>query len=262
MTPRASPLLRRAAACLSAWTTSTVFVLAGLTIGSAPAMAQDESRQDVVLLGLVGDFVSGEPVIGAFVRISGTLVAITDHEGRFNLSLRPGHHRIEVQRIGYEPRTISLLLDDRPLLRLSFAMDPVPIALPEVVVEVGRTRMVFGPRREFYQRLREGSGSYITREDIELRSPRALSDMLRLIPGLEVSQGGVDAAVIRTTARRGSCSSPLSFVDGLQVDTAILDLVVPPAQIEGVEVYTRPLSVPEEFSRSGAACGVILVWTR
>ena len=40
-----------------------------------------------------------------------------------------------------------------------------------------------------------------------------------------------------------------------------LDELIPPHEIEAVEMYPTPGQVPQRFTRLGARCGVIVVWT-
>ncbi|MDA1009845.1 MAG: hypothetical protein O2888_00035 [Chloroflexi bacterium] len=218
------------------------------------------ARVDVV--GVVGDLATGGPVVGAFVHKDGAVVGITDDQGVFRMLLLPGHHRLEVRRLGYRTKSIGFELGAMELAQLTIPLDPEPLQLPEISVEVDRTRLIFGPKREFYRRAREGTGSYITRTEIERLAPRAVSDLLRRVPGLEILQEGVNPARVRTLARRGSCQEPLYFVDGLLADIYSPDLLATPDQIEGLEIYTRPLGIPEEFNKQGSVCGVIAIWTR
>jgi hypothetical protein len=218
--------------------------------------------EGVAVLGIVGDFITGEPVVGAFVRVDGEVKGVTDEEGRFEMVLPPGFHELDVRRSGYRARLAGFSLDDTPLVRLNVALDPIAYALPEVLVQGERTRLVFGSHRGFYRRMREANGHFITRDQIEARAPRAVSDVLRLVPGLEVNQTGVNPAQVRVFHPRGLCGEPIVFLDGVEVDVESPDMLLPPEHIEGIEVYTRPLTIPMEFSKRGSFCGVIAIWSR
>jgi hypothetical protein len=37
---------------------------------------------------------------------------------------------------------------------------------------------------------------------------------------------------------------------------------VPPEHIAGIEVYTSAAQIPAKYNRTGAGCGVLLIWTR
>jgi len=51
------------------------------------------------------------------------------------------------------------------------------------------------------------------------------------------------------------------FVDGMRTLEVDLDLI-PPNQIEALEVYGGGISPPIEFSFGTNGCGVVLIWTR
>ena len=55
------------------------------------------------------------------------------------------------------------------------------------------------------------------------------------------------------------------YLDGLFIpgaDAFEIDMLVPPEEIAGVEVYGSGLRVPIEYGGSTSGCGVILIWTR
>jgi hypothetical protein len=41
-----------------------------------------------------------------------------------------------------------------------------------------------------------------------------------------------------------------------------LDLLPPPKQIAGIEVYAGAATIPPQFSGMNRGCGVIMVWTK
>jgi hypothetical protein len=229
------------------------------------ARGQDAPAR-VRVLGTVGDFQTGDRVVGAFVKVDGTIGGITDDSGRFRLELAPGTHLIDIRRMGYQPRTFDIVLEaDLVVAELRVALSQVVVALPEVVVSRDRTKLVFGDQRGFYRRQRIGIGHFITRDDIEQRLPRVVSEMLHPIPGVEVYQSGIKDARVRMKDRLPSChyqDDPLVVLDGIEVHAPSLDAVVPVQFVEAMEVYTTALDIPPEFSRGRAACGVIVIWTR
>lgn len=241
---------------------SPLFLLGLLTLTTGTLIAQEPAVQAVAVFAVVGDRSTGAPIVGAFVRINGELVRVTDDVGRFRVYMDPGYHRIDVRRIGYAGQTLGFHLEAKEAVQLSVALDPIVYQMPEIVVRGGSTRMVFGSLRSFYRRVGEGTGHYILRDEIVRRSPRAVSDLLRHVPGLEVNQVGIEAAQVRVFPRRGLCEEPLIFLDGIAVAASSPDVVADPEQIEGVEIYTRPLNIPPEFSKQGSNCGVIAIWTR
>jgi len=41
-----------------------------------------------------------------------------------------------------------------------------------------------------------------------------------------------------------------------------IDAAVNPAEIQAIEVYTKPASAPAQFTNNMSGCGSIVVWTR
>jgi hypothetical protein len=242
-----------------------MLVLGLVSVVATPTPGQDAVAR-VSVLGTVGDFQTGDPVVGAFVKIGGNVGGITNDSGRFRLELAPGTHLVDIRRIGYQPRNFALdLQPDLVMAELRVALSQVVVELPEVVVTRDRTRLIFGDQRGFYRRQRVGHGHFITRAEIEPRQPQAVSDILRPIPGVEVYQSGIKDARVRIKDRLPSChyqDGPLIVLDGIEVQATSLDAVVPVQFVEALEVYASPSDIPPEFNRARAGCGVIVIWTR
>jgi len=213
--------------------------------------------------GAVLDHSTGEPLYGAAVSLAegpegtpGVGTRVTNEDGLFSFrSVPAGTYTLTVTLLGYrtlsQPLRVSVARDLQVVLRLS--VSPVALDPIEVVVE----RRLPGPLADFERRRERGFGTYFTREDIESRAPRVLTDLLRTVPGLRViSTGQFGENAVRL---RGNCR-PEIIVDGIR--TSIdrdLDQVLPPMDVEAVEVYKGP-QMPAEFG--GNSCGAIVVWTR
>jgi outer membrane receptor for ferrienterochelin and colicin len=115
------------------------------------------------------------------------------------------------------------------------------------------------------------AGIFITRRDIEQRRPMYASDMLRSIPGVQLTGGGggTRPRIVLNRSVGMRCSTQI-FVDGMLLNRRSfgpgsdfrLDDVVSPGSIEGMEVYKGLSGIPPEFLTPDAECGVIAVWTR
>lgn len=228
-------------------------------LATAPRVAAQDAAYTFV--AGVFDGVTGRPVEAAFAAALGTdSWAVTDANGSFRLNgLTRGRHVIRVWRIGYTPTTFSVTFDSLPLnvLNAPIGLQPIPVQMPEMVVEGDRTRLVAGPLREFYRRRREERGRFYTREEIERRRADRLEDVLRDVPGVAVQSLGN----LRTTIRLGAACEPVYYVDGIQSNEG-LALSLRPERIEGIEVYRRPSEIPADLNTGSAACGVIVLWTR
>jgi len=147
---------------------------------------------------------------------------------------------------------------------------------------------------EFERRRRHGSGSYLTRSQIDGMHAERLTDLLRTMAGVSVSsneRGGLvvelrRAASITMQPMPGSSARPDSsggasssngkaigtasikrcpagfLIDGLPVDDAgAAEMDVRPELIEAIEAYSGGL-VPIEFNGRNGECGVVMIWTR
>jgi hypothetical protein len=195
-----------------------------------------------------------------------------DSVGRFEFVVsRVGSVQLRVDRLGYRSNTTPLLhFDDKKYFQVEMRLDAEAILLAplEVMVwsEVDRSPFLDNFRR----RLQNGLGIYITREDIEARNPVFVSDMLRTVPGLQLSSSGRGARPSIQFGRSAGmrCYTQI-FVDGMLMNpwsigeaNARLDDFVEPGSVEGIEVYRGLSTVPPEFLNPDAECGVIAVWTR
>ena len=93
-------------------------------------------------------------------------------------------------------------------------------------------------------------------------TPNPSPSRARSLIGRGESVGG--RVIIRTRrSARGQCP-PLVYLDGtLWGSTLDFDInQIDPDILQGIEAYSGPAQVPAEFNRTGAECGVILIWTR
>jgi len=152
-----------------------------------------------------------------------------------------------------------------------------PIALPGVTASAAYS---YGG---FYQRARGSVGTFITRAQIERSHAHETTELLRSVPSLEVTPEGVRlrgrtqqlvadpgtmAAVLAAPSQEsgGNPKSmpdclPAIVIDGQPHDPELNLNFIPPAQIEGIEVYGRGALAPQQF-RQRTSCGLIVVWTR
>lgn len=227
---------------------------------------------------------AGRPVASAQVRFDdgASNVAVTDSLGRF-LVVAPsaGRHRLLVRALGFHPvaRTMVLAPDDTLLLDVSLERNVQELA--GVRVEENRPDPVLAP---FEERRRAGFGRFFTRDMLAREEHSTLSNVLRRTAGIRLVRrpndcGGGFAVGTGRTGLQGRPPSCLSgarfpdacylnlFVDGLQywvtgnpeppnIDRFLVN------GIEAIEVYRGPSETPIQYQRTGAACGVLLLWTR
>ncbi|HEU0299041.1 MAG TPA: Plug domain-containing protein, partial [Longimicrobium sp.] len=105
-------------------------------------------------------------------------------------------------------------------------------------------------------------GRFITAEQIERWGYVHVVDALRATPNLEVVYvaGGARARLRHPVSLLSHCWTNV-YLNGMRVDWESIQ-GFSPADIEGIEVYTHG-DAPAEFNSSmGAACGVVVIWTK
>jgi hypothetical protein len=140
-------------------------------------------------------------------------------------------------------------------------------AVPDTAVQLAPMQVTSNNRRPasrlggFYDRMqRIKMGYFITRDQIDKRHPIRVSDLLATVPGL-ITQPRLDRIGEDVLSIQGC--KPAVYLDGLHYPLwgETIDDIVNPNELEGIEVYTNPATVPAEFG-AGSSCGVIALWTR
>lgn len=211
-------------------------------------------------LGSIGGIVITGParsgIEGARVSLIGTpFFALTNTRGEFSFNgLTPGKYTIQASAIGYG--TLSSPIEVKPLelLEVEFEADPEAVRLPDL--EVAEKPNL---HPDFVRRSQEGGGRYFHRTDIEKRNPPTVGDLLRTVAGMRVDCRGPVCRAVFLRSVRSTCQ-PAYFMDGAPVDAAVV-WMQPPRDLDGVEVYSGPATVPPELSAYGG-CGAIVLWTR
>ncbi len=104
----------------------------------ASAQTQEISAENPgTIAGVLVDGTTGETLIGAAVRIDGTLTGTaSDLHGRYSLPTAPGTYRLEASYIGYHPLVIeNVAVNTGQTTSLDITLYPEAIEVGEVVVE-------------------------------------------------------------------------------------------------------------------------------
>jgi hypothetical protein len=118
----------------------------------------------------------------------------------------------------------------------------------------------------FDERRKTGFGRYIDASEVERVRPFETTRMLRALNGVEVVGSGFDQKILM----RGVMNycTPSIVIDGTRLPEftgADLNMMVPPEDIAGIEVYTSAGTVPAQFkglSTESMRCGAVVVWTK
>jgi hypothetical protein len=220
-----------------------------------------------VIRGVVVEAESRTPIPGATIELLGEvgrapIKATSDSAGLFVINIhRAGTFTIQARRLGFmvaEPDTVTLERDQVLSVEMRLGASAVP--LEPVHVTARKVEWLAD-----FERRRSGAfGRFITRKTIEERAPIRTSDLFSTMPGFVLTRqrrGQTVELQMRGTA--GLCQ-PAVWLDGLlvsqNVSGSMIDALVSPQMLEGVEVYNSVASAPPEF-RAGN-CGVLVFWTK
>jgi hypothetical protein len=189
----------------------------------------------------------------------------TDSAGRFSLGgLRPGPTAFGVRRIGFDSAEFTMQLDTGATVDVNVILAESPTTLPGVTTSAdAHVRQVL---KGFYaRRAADQGGHFFVRSDIEARRVTALSDLLRVLPGVQLqTRNGRDVVQLSRSSLGSARSCPVgiwvdgSLIAGLNIDD------ISPRDVEAIEVYSGAATVPPAFKTRAAApgCGTIAIWTR
>ena len=224
---------------------------AGMTLLPQELMAVENSIQAVQQTGNVEGVVkdaTGEPIIGATVRIQGTKVAtVTDIDGKFKINAKPGQ-MLQITYVGTKPKTVKATHGS-----MSITLEDDSQVLKDVQV------VAYGVQKKVTV---TGAISNINGSELTKVPTGSINNMLSgVVPGLSSVQysgePGADAATILVRGQATTNnSSPLIQVDGVERDFNDID----PSEIESITVL-KDASATAVFGVRGAN-GVILVTTK
>jgi len=195
------------------------YTIAGTTIGikkKEPYLIEKENQAYPLNIGIKGKIVdeTGQPLVGATVRVINGKSALTDYKGEFSITNVDEQAKVEISYVGYEKLTL-IASSDFSLLKLRKSDSK----LDEVqIIAYGTTT----------QRFNTGSVTKITSKEIETQPVTNVMQALEgRVPGLVISQtSGLPGASMQIQVRgqnslRSSSSvaltpdNPLIIIDGV-----------------------------------------------
>lgn len=222
-----------------------ILVLTPYLTTASPGVAQS-------VRGRITEQRDGEPV--PFVRVELLTVqrtiaarARTADDGTYELQApRPGTYQLRVEDPGHRPLISEpITLAEGDSVEVSPSLSPLPYL------------------EGFYRRRRVGGGTFLTRNEIDRTSPRRISDLIGRLVGFVCSYDDFGTCRISNERSFHADCLPLVYVDELRMGATrdfYVDLI-PPAWLGAIEVHPSPATMPPELKVSGAACGLILLWT-
>jgi outer membrane receptor for ferrienterochelin and colicins len=206
--------------------------------------------------GIIKNADDNQPVIGANIAIRGTVLGmVSDKEGKFYLpNLPPGQYLLTISMIGFERTELPVIVMPGVPLSITINLKTATIQTAPVIITA--------TRRE--QSLSEipSSVSVVDDREIQYRSSVAVDDILRYVPGVNVTRSQVN---IRgsTGYSYGVGTRVLLLVDGLPFLTGDTEEIIwesiPVTQIDRIEVVKNAGSA---LYGSNALGGVINIITR
>lgn len=253
---------------------SVLAMAAALALPGALRAQQPAAAGAGTLVVTVTDDSTGQPVRNAVVRVrelpSARQRAGADGVARL-ASVPAGGRVVEVQVEGYAPHALRLEVEPGTTQEVPIYLVPQPrtVVLPGIAANATSLRGQL-IRNGYYDRRTHSRGSFLTAEDIEVRRPRRMADIMAtlrgfaLIPMTFSSRKGGDQppeVLVNTRGSAGRSCGPALYVDAVPVEADFV-LNMSPGEVEAVESYSTASIVPSEFGGPRAQCGVILIWTR
>jgi hypothetical protein len=231
--------------------------------------------------------IDGAPVADAAISVNGATLARTDAQGTFTVAaaaVRWGPNDVTITHSGLNETSASdqfWITSSDEVVDLDVSLDVAPIALPGVSVAAAGPSSPRLQSNGFYERERSSSNAvFYTADVIRQRGFDDWEDVFRGIRFARTSSytsfgnaGDVPPPASTTSPRaaalmaerQGQCGTdtdPIAFLDGNYIGRlSQLTATVRIETIEGVEIYRGVASLPVQFNREGAECGVVAVWS-
>jgi hypothetical protein len=226
------------------------------------------------LLG-VYDAKTGDAIEGAEVGdMLAKVTALTTKTGTVTLSFLPeGGTLIRIRKVGYEPTTMMAAISPEDTIPLTVLLNPSAPTLPTVVTTDKASHNYISPQLKAFdeRRLSGQGGHFIVEEELRKNDHQPLTNVVRRLPGLQVkciTKGIKSGACYATSFRQksalaiagGSCSVDVYLNGAAYSDPDLQQLMT--REFAGVEFYGGGASIPIQYNKLGATCGVLLLWTR
>lgn len=223
----------------------------------------------------------GDPIEDAeVVDENSSTTALTTKTGTVSLAfLAEGASIVRVRKVGFLAKTMLVNISPVDTVPLMVMLETSLQRLEKIITTSTASRFISPGLRGFEERMAKGGGYFIDTKELRKWDSGPITPAIRNIPG-------VDIICIRTEGpRRGECyasnkrAPPMPpnrdcpvdiFLDGALFFQAFgasgqfgNDLQrLQTAQFAGVEYYSGMSRVPPEFNKSGARCGVLVLWSR
>ncbi|MBN2007905.1 TonB-dependent receptor [candidate division KSB1 bacterium] len=205
------------------------FIVMGLLLVVHIAHAQYHGTIE----GTVTDVGTGEPLPGANVVITGTMLgASSDLDGHFRIvHVAPGSYTLKTTMMGYKALSQKITIEARATKTVDFALTQTVIETPALVVTAGK-------KAQSFQDV-PNSVSIISSVQMKQKNFAYVSDVLEYTPGVTMVRGDVN---IRGSSgfALGAGSRVLLLIDGIPLmpgDSGNIKWdIIPTSQVDRVEI--------------------------
>ena len=230
---------------------ATAFALATL----AMAVPRPAAAQGAIVISVIDDE-TGDPIVGAVIKIKNLPDAATDQYGKARLEGLPaGRIEVDLRAIGYLGRRDYIGIQNGATKEQRFGLAFTGDAMPELVVSARREKLM-GRYQDYHRREAAGNGVFIGWSEIAQKGYSRLGDALRNVRGVRVQCRTQDCTIMM--ARSTQCS-PTIWMDG--TENSLFGANMPIGDIYGIEVYRGAGEIPAEYA-GNSACGAVVLWSK
>jgi Carboxypeptidase regulatory-like domain/TonB-dependent Receptor Plug Domain len=241
-------------------------MVAATALFTATADAQDTARGATQaaapsrVIGKVTD-TTGVRLSKAEISIlNSEMRTVADDSGEFTLADVPsGVVVFSVRRLGYEAATFTAVLKPGKAHRVTFPLTELAANLPGMTV--AEKHQPSGWLADFEKHRSGGRGMFITRTDIERRQARTASDVMRMVPGVQIVATRLGPQLVMTRGAGVRRCLPQLYVHTTPYSGMIDDFSAD--DIEAIEVYAGISELPADLNTMGRpVCAAVVIWTR
>lgn len=224
------------------------------------------TRERGGLAGRVIDATTGRPIEAATIDLpNADARTVSDADGYFRIDdVAVGSFEATVHHVAYGDPKFQVEIQDRRTAYAELRLTPAPVTVEPISVTI-RYRAQWLERTGFYDRLASHLGEFVTPEEMETHRWRRFSEILRNVPGVEITQICTPhcSQILRMSTTTQSRCIPTFFVDGRRMmfreRVMDLDAIAPANDLEAMEVYRGIAQTPPQFY---GRCGSVVIWTR